>query len=68
MISRNITPFLLDALSDTPVVFLNGARQTGKSTLAQWLFSSEFPARYLTLDDAGQCLTLSISESRRVKR
>jgi hypothetical protein len=53
MILRNITEPLLDSLSDTPVVFLNGARQTGKSTLAQWLISSKFPARYLTLDDAG---------------
>lgn len=53
MILRNITQPLLDALSDNPVVLLNGARQTGKSTLAQWLLSSKFPARYLTLDDAG---------------
>jgi predicted AAA+ superfamily ATPase len=39
-------------LSDTPVVFLSGARQTGKSTLAQHLASSTHPARYLTLDEA----------------
>jgi hypothetical protein len=43
----------LDALSDNPVVFLAGARQTGKSTLAQSIRSSDFQARYLTLDDAG---------------
>jgi len=30
-------PALQDALSDSPVVFLNGARQTGKSTLVQEL-------------------------------
>ena len=34
MIRRNIETALLQALADTPVVFLNGARQTGKSTLA----------------------------------
>ena len=53
MIPRNITRCLLDALSDNPVVFLAGARQTGKSTLAQSIRSSDFQARYLTLDDAG---------------
>lgn len=33
MIKRNITSRLLDALSDMPFILLNGARQTGKSTL-----------------------------------
>ena len=37
---------------NTPVVLLNGARQTGKSTLAQQLAESRHPANYLTLDDA----------------
>ncbi len=53
MIRRNITTPLLDALADNPVVLLHGARQTGKSTLVQWLASEGHPARYLTLDDAG---------------
>jgi predicted AAA+ superfamily ATPase len=52
MIYRNITPVILDALSDSPVVLLNGARQTGKSTLAKWLAQGPHPARYLTFDDA----------------
>jgi len=52
MINRHITPIILDALSDSPVVLLNGARQTGKSTLAQWLAQGPHPARYLTFDDA----------------
>jgi uncharacterized protein len=51
VIQRNITPLLLEALADTPVVMLVGARQTGKSTLVRWLASHEHPARYLTLDD-----------------
>ena len=52
MIPRNITLAVLKALTDTPVVLLNGARQTGKSTLAQWLAKKAHPARYITLDDA----------------
>ena len=41
----------LDAsLADTRVVLLNGARQTGKSTLAQELVAAR-NGRYLTLDD-----------------
>lgn len=52
MIHRNITGPLLQALADTPVVLINGARQTGKSTLVQ---SAEFARgrQYLTFDDPG---------------
>lgn len=39
-----------DALSDTPVVLLNGARQTGKSTLVE-VFAHSQTGRYFTLDD-----------------
>lgn len=52
MIPRHLTSRLLAALSDTPVVFLTGPRQAGKSTLAQWLAEEPHPARYVTLDDA----------------
>lgn len=38
------------ALGDTPVVLLNGARQTGKTTLAQAVANQQ-RGRYLTLDD-----------------
>lgn len=51
MLHRNLTVSLLEALSDTPVVLLNGARQVGKSTLVQSLLV-DHPARYFTLDDA----------------
>jgi predicted AAA+ superfamily ATPase len=50
MFTRHILPLINEALADTPVVLLNGARQTGKSTLAQSL-SSASDRRYLTLDD-----------------
>ena len=52
MLLRNITPKIIEALSDTPVVMLNGARQTGKSTLAKSLVSEKHIGRYVTLDDA----------------
>lgn len=54
MHSRHIANLLQDALSDTPVVLVNGARQTGKSTLVHSAgdASPHTPARrYLTLDD-----------------
>jgi len=41
------------ALTDTPVVLVNGARQTGKSRLTERI-SSEHRGRYLTLDDPTQ--------------
>lgn len=50
MYTRHILPLLNHALADTPVVLLNGARQTGKSTLAQSLSAGK-SRRYLTLDD-----------------
>ena len=53
MFQRNITQKLLEAFSDTPVVLLHGARQTGKSTLVRQLIQKEYPAQYLTLDDLG---------------
>ena len=52
MIRRNITQNILDALADTPVVLINGARQTGKSTLVQAIAEQAHPARYITLDTA----------------
>src|SRR6516225_6592641 len=35
MLSRHLTGSVLEALADTPAVLVNGARQTGKSTLVQ---------------------------------
>jgi predicted AAA+ superfamily ATPase len=51
MFTRHITPTILEALQDTPIVFLRGARQVGKSFLAQHMAYTDYPARYLTLDD-----------------
>lgn len=52
MFRRRITPHLIAALADTPVVLLHGARQAGKSTLAQEIASGPHRARYFTLDDS----------------
>ena len=52
MKKRNLSQAVLAALKDTPVVYLQGPRQAGKSTLAQALQSSSSKASYLTLDDA----------------
>lgn len=52
MIRRNISGVLIEALSDTPVVFLQGPRQSGKSTLARAIAETKHPAQYLSLDDA----------------
>lgn len=48
MLPRTIRNFALEALEDSPVTLINGARQTGKSTLAQMLRPNR---NYLTLDD-----------------
>jgi len=50
MIRRNIQSRIQDALADTPVVLLSGARQTGKTTLVQSL-AGNLSAEYFTLDD-----------------
>jgi predicted AAA+ superfamily ATPase len=54
MRTRNITTDLVAALADTPVVFLAGARQSGRSTLVQHVAATAHPARYVTLDDLTQ--------------
>lgn len=53
MFRRNLTPKLLEALADTPAVLVNGARQTGKSTLVQDAEVVGQQRQYLTFDDPG---------------
>ena len=52
MLRRHLEPHLLTALADTPVVLLNGTRQTGKSTLVRALAAADPHTRYLNFDDA----------------
>ncbi len=51
MYPRNIGHKLLAALKDTPAIILCGARQTGKSTLAQSLAGQKWKADYVSFDD-----------------
>jgi uncharacterized protein len=60
MFKRHIARSIQEALGDTPVVFLRGARQSGKSTLAQELARASFNAAYFTMDNAA---TLSAAGS-----
>jgi|SRR5208337_3238575 len=53
MIHRRIATRLLQALADTPVALVNGARQTGKSTLVQSPELAGQGRQYLTFDDPG---------------
>ncbi len=50
MIQRNIVNSIHAARADTPVLLLNGARQTGKTTLTRRL-AAELSGHYLSLDE-----------------
>jgi|AntAceMinimDraft_11_1070367.scaffolds.fasta_scaffold19666_2 hypothetical protein len=52
MIKRKLSTNVLDALQGFPVVYVNGPRQAGKSTLVQRLAAREWPAEYVTFDEA----------------
>lgn len=51
MIHRHLTGPLREALKDTPAILVNGARQTGKSTLVQSEDVAGPDRQYLTFDD-----------------
>jgi predicted AAA+ superfamily ATPase len=51
LIERHARPLVVDALGYSRVVLVLGARQVGKSTLAQQIVTSEHPAASVTLDD-----------------
>lgn len=51
LIPRATQPLVTEALADTRVVFVMGARQVGKSTLVSGVAAKDHPARLLTLDD-----------------
>lgn len=50
-IERHLRPRVLEALDDTRVVVVLGARQVGKSTLVQEIANRDRPATILSLDD-----------------
>ncbi len=51
MIRRYLQNSILESLKYFPVVLLTGARQVGKSTLAQTLIETSWKAKYFTLDE-----------------
>lgn len=51
MLTRNITPRVKEALQDSRVLLINGARQAGKTTLVKSLIEAGHSAQYVTLDD-----------------
>lgn len=51
LIDRKARPLIVEALGYSRVVFVQGARQVGKSTLAQQVVTSERLATSVTLDD-----------------
>ena len=66
-INRHIRDKVLSALNVTPVVYLNGPRQAGKSTLVQKLAEKEFPAEYVTFDSITQMSAASNSPETYLK-
>lgn len=52
MFGRNLQMVIQRALRDMPVVLVNGARQTGKTTLVRTIAKGQRGMRYVTLDDA----------------
>lgn len=48
---RHIARKAHDALQDTPIVFVQGPRQAGKTTLTEYLRGEGYDASYVTLDD-----------------
>lgn len=57
MFRRNITDSVIQALEDTPVILVNGARQTGKSTLCNKIIEEgAFKGKFVTMDDPATLL------------
>ena len=57
MYRRNITDSIIEALADTPVILVNGARQTGKSTLCETIIEEgAFQGKFVTMDDPATLL------------
>lgn len=52
MYPRRIEAEILAASADTPVIYIAGARQVGKSTLVQKISENHFARKVLSLDDS----------------
>jgi len=58
---RKIVDDVLFALKNNPIVFLNGPRQAGKSTLVRRLAQKAYPAEYVSFDNATQMAAAALS-------
>ncbi len=54
MIERQLSALIEDSLKTFPIVYINGPRQTGKTTLVRHLASTSWPADYVSFDDFNQ--------------
>ena len=52
LVKRHIQPLVLNALKAFPVVYINGPRQVGKTTLVKMLLAKDLKAKFITFDDA----------------
>lgn len=52
LIHRQIEKTVLEMLTAFPVVYINGPRQAGKTTLVQELLADRFQGRFISFDDA----------------
>lgn len=68
LIPRFAAEHVREALGDTPVVAINGARQVGKSTLVTELVDQHDANHVITLDDATQRDAASIDPNSFVQR
>ena len=63
-VTRRLSDKVLFSLKNSPVVFLNGPRQSGKSTLARMLMRDDYPAEYLSFDDESQAAAAKLSPEK----
>lgn len=67
-IKRKLSEKLLFALKNNPIVFLNGPRQAGKSTLVKLLSEEGYNAEYVTFDNPTYMSAASISPESFLKQ
>jgi predicted AAA+ superfamily ATPase len=53
VIERQLRSRIVEALGDTRVVMVMGARQVGKSTLCESIAEGEHPTATVSMDDKG---------------